>query len=868
MVRQGEVELVGPHSLDWLGVPLKQGDQTFGVLGLESYEASKRYGAREQEILSFIGHEVAGAIARRRHLDVIRESEGRFRAIAETASSLIFIYSGARDRFVYVNPAFQRTTGYSREEALAMSPWDLVHPDYRQVLQDRAQSRLNGAPAPARYEYKFLGKGGKAGWLEAAPTIISFGGEQSILITAVDITERKRGELLQSALYRIAEQSRSAASLQELYAAIHRIVGELMDARNFYIALYDANHETLDFPYFVDQEEPPPPKMKLDRGLTAYVLRSGQPLFAPPEVFEAMLRRGQVDDVGAPSVDWLGVPLKRGDETFGVLVVQSYSQQIRYGEREKEILTFVSQQVAGAIERQRAQEALRQSEARFRSMVESAVYGIFVATLEGRFLSVNPALVEMLGYSSPEELMACDLATHIYLDAKDRERLLPQVLLTGRIDNAEVQWKRKHGQAITVRLSGRLVPGPKPEAPCLECMAEDVTAQRSLETQFRQSQKMEAVGRLAGGVAHDFNNLLTVITGYSDLILQGLAADDPMRPEMAEVRKAAERAALLTRQLLAFSRQQLLEPRLLDLNQVVTEIEPMLRRLLGEDFRLTASLAPQLGRVKADPGQVEQVIMNLAVNARDAMPTGGQLSIETCNALLDEVYAQGHTSVVPGRYVMLATSDTGSGMDQETLAHIFEPFFTTKERGMGTGLGLSTVYGIVKQSGGYIWAYSELARGTTFKIYLPRVEVPATEGGRPLEQVPAAPTAVSETILVVEDEPGVRSLVRLVLQAQGYTLLEASQAEQALALCRHHRGNIHLLLSDVILEDMSGPELTRRLLEVRPQMKVLYMSGYTGDAVLRYGVQAAETPFLQKPFSAEALARKVREVLDRAVPAL
>jgi signal transduction histidine kinase/ActR/RegA family two-component response regulator len=470
----------------------------------------------------------------------------------------------------------------------------------------------------------------------------------------------------------------------------------------------------------------------------------------------------------------------------------------------------------------------------------------------------------MLGYASEEEVLALDITRDVYLDAAELRRLLPEVLSTGRIANLEVQWKRNDGRTITVRLNGRVVPGLQPENPWLEFIAEDVTAQRSLEAQFRQSQKMEAVGRLAGGVAHDFNNLLTVISGYADLILQQLGPEAPLRREMLQINKAAERAALLTRQLLAFSRQQMLEPRVLQLNEVVTGIEPMLRRLLGEDIRLITRLQPALGRVKADPGQMEQVIMNLAVNARDAMPKGGELTVETKETFLDKDFAHDQPTVKPGRYVHLAVADTGVGMDEETLAHIFEPFFTTKERGKGTGLGLSTVYGIVKQSDGYVWAQSKPGKGASFHLYLPLVEIPVAQPGE-AEAARTAEKPGSETILVVEDEEGVRSLVRHVLHRQGYNVLEARHAGEALLLCDRFDKTIHLLLTDVILEHVSGPELARRLLKLRPGMRVLFMSGYTDDAVLRHGVQSAETPFLQKPFTTDVLARKVREVLDQPV---
>jgi signal transduction histidine kinase/CheY-like chemotaxis protein/HAMP domain-containing protein len=381
------------------------------------------------------------------------------------------------------------------------------------------------------------------------------------------------------------------------------------------------------------------------------------------------------------------------------------------------------------------------------------------------------------------------------------------------------------------------------------------------EKQLLQSQKLEAVGRLAGGISHDFNNLLTVILGYSDIIRRNLQEAHPLRRNVEEIVRASERAASLTRQLLAFSRKQVMQPKVFDLNTVITDLEKMLRRMIGEDVELRVTLESELGNIKADPVQLEQVIMNLAVNARDAMPKGGKLSIETSNVYLDESYAREHVAVVPGDYVMLAISDTGCGMGEETRQHIFEPFFTTKEQGKGTGLGLSMVYGIVRQSGGNIWVYSEEGRGTTFKIYFPRVTANAEEYKRTSQalDVPGG----SETILLVEDAAMVRQLARQVLESAGYRVLEAANAEAAIDLCERINGDkIDLLLTDVVMPGMSGNEMSRILLEKQPEMPVLYMSGYTDDAIVQHGVLEPGISFLQKPFTPGALALKVREVLD------
>jgi two-component system cell cycle sensor histidine kinase/response regulator CckA len=509
-------------------------------------------------------------------------------------------------------------------------------------------------------------------------------------------------------------------------------------------------------------------------------------------------------------------------------------------------------------ERNVAVEAVTESEAHYRVLFERHPNPLWVYDVEtAKFLAVNEAAVQHYGYSGSEFL---GMTLEAIRSPEDAERLgtHKSKLLAGLVEVGEWRHRTKDGTIIDVDIARHtLTFAGRPAA--LE-IARDITQRKSLEAQLLQAQKMEAVGRLAGGVAHDFNNLLTVILGSAELLLDSLGRNHPEREEAEEIRKAALRAADLTRQLLAFSRQQILAPQVLDLNEVVANMDKMLRRVIREDIDLRTVPSRDLRAVRADRGQLEQVVMNLAANARDAMPTGGKLTIETANVELDEAYARAHATAKPGSYVMLAVSDTGVGMDAETRARLFEPFFTTKPKGKGTGLGLATVYGIVKQSGGYIWVYSEPGRGTTFKIYLPRVEDAAVPSG----STPAAPPSLrgSETILLVEDQEEVRRLTHRVLEARGYTLLVAASGIEALRVAEAHPGPIHLLVTDVIMPAMSGREVGLLLAPARPETKVLYVSGYADESIVHHGVLEPGIAFLQKPFTAEALARKVREVLD------
>jgi two-component system, cell cycle sensor histidine kinase and response regulator CckA len=523
---------------------------------------------------------------------------------------------------------------------------------------------------------------------------------------------------------------------------------------------------------------------------------------------------------------------------------------------------------AELIERKQVEDALRDSESRFRDIFERSTIGKSMTGSDGKILKVNQAFADMLGLSI-EELQRVTLFEITHPDDVVKSRECLRSLLVGERMSYRMEKRYKHrdGHWVFSDTSATLLRNGQGDLRYIIVSVVDISARKQfeaerekLEEQLRISQRMEGIGRLAGGIAHDFNNLLSVILCSTDFALESAREDDRVREELLEVKKAGERAAALTRQLLAFSRKQVLQPVALDLNQIVVGIEKMLHRILGEDIDYMQVLAPDLGVVWADPGQIEQVLMNLIVNARDAMPAGGKLTLETSNVELDEDYAARHVAVKPGAYVQLVVTDTGCGMDATTKARLFEPFFTTKEQGKGTGLGLSTVYGIVKQSGGNIWVYSELGLGTTFKIYLPRLE--SAVAAAPMIKAAMTCTVGTETILVVEDEEAIREIAKRILYLAGYTVLAAANADDALLICKAHQGKIHLLLTDVVMPQMGGRMLAERLTLACPGIKVLYMSGYTDDAIAHHGTLDAKTHFIAKPFSAAELTKKVREVLD------
>jgi PAS domain S-box-containing protein len=762
----------------------------------------------------------------RRAQKELRELESRFLALAELTGGAMFVCQ--ENKILLVNRASEVLSGYSRAELLAMDFQELIHPDHRDLVRN-GLARHSNDKLPAPYELKLRNKAGTEQWVRLAATVIPYQGRFAVLATAFDLT----GKDLAGNAREEAAPAPPTSHLEQLFentpagiVALDR-QGRVLQAngefgRMFgYAAAQFVGHE-------LETLIVPPDRRDEALALRQYLASGGK--------FRVESVR-QHKDGSLVNVSILGIPVQGEGQVSGYAIFRDLTQ------------------------RRATEQALVESEAqfhaleqRYQSLFEQVHYGIYRATLDGRILDANPALARMLGFESTAELLKIDITRDVYADPAEPDRLLNELRTQGR-QVCETGWRRKDGRLITVRLSAIASPGSGGADETMEVIVEDVTEQRALEEQFRQSQKMEGIGRLAGGVAHDFNNLLTVIKGYSELVLFQTEEGDTTRPQLEEILSAADRAAALTRQLLAFSRRQVLAPKVLDLNSIVSNMEKLLGRLLGEDMELLTVLDPALHPVKADPGQLEQVIMNLAVNARDAMPMGGQLIIETANVTLDETY---NSTVLPGQYVMLAVIDSGQGMTEEVRSRVFEPFFTTKER--GTGLGLSTVYGIVKQSGGQVWVYSEVGKGSAFKVYLPRVnEVPDA-------RQPVTPEESgfwgTETVLLVEDEAGVRTLISQVLQRYGYTVLEAPSGAEALLICNRHRAPIHLLLTDVVLSQASGPQVATRLTGLRPEMRTLFMSGYSEETIVQHGLVQPGIDFLQKPFTAEDLVQKLREILD------
>ncbi|HEX4542943.1 MAG TPA: PAS domain S-box protein [Candidatus Acidoferrum sp.] len=780
--------------------------------------------------------------------------------LLDSARELFTLLSPQRT-ILFASAGFARLLGYPAEDLIGRPILSLLHPnDADAFFHGLAELSANGLRTCAG-RCRLLGKDGSWHWFDASgKDCTRVRGVEALLVSFLDVTELHRMQAERQVISEVVQALNQTANLDELLVGIHQALKKVLYAENCFVALYDPVVDAFTFPFFVDQVDvAPPPPQRVGHSCTAYVFRTGIPMLIPQREFDRLAAAGEVELVGAPSPSWLGVPLKTPSATIGVLVVQHYENESAYDVRDLEFLGSVGGHIALAIERRRSEDALRKKEEMFRLLFSHNPLPTWVIDRETlRFLEVNDAAVRVYGYSADEfkKMTILDLRPE-----EEKAKFLDYLEHNSGDGLYRGNWKhrKKDGKIVQVETTTHELEYAGKRVRLV--VAQDVSERHILEQQLRQSQKMEAVGRLAGGVAHDFNNLLMVIKGHTELLLNALPHSEQYSRKIEQIERAADRASALTRQLLAFSRLQVLQPHVMNLNAVVEDMGRLLPRLIGEDIELIIRASEHLGAIRADASQMEQIIMNLAVNARDAMPEGGRLIIETSNVDLDGSYNDKHPIVREGPYVLLAVSDTGTGMNAETQGHIFEPFFTTKAQGKGTGLGLATVYGVVKQSGGFIWVYSEVGRGTTFKIYLPRVDQPVDRVS-PLPTVSEAPRGTA-TILLTEDEQDVREVAREFLESGGYTVMEARDGAEALGLVEKHKGDINLLITDMVMPRMTGLELAARLRESQPGLRLLYMSGYSERAVVESMQPDPSIRLLSKPFSRSALLRTVHELLRK-----
>ena len=784
----------------------------------------------------------------------LEESERRLRSVYERAPVGIAVVDSESGRFLSANPKYCEIAGRTKAEMLQLDFQSITHPDDLADGIAKSQALVRGDLLTVDVEKRYVRPDGSVVWVNVsvAPMVGLQEPHRRNLVMAQDITERKQ---TREALQRSEQNYRMfvAQSSEGIFrhdlappvpidlpeeTLVHRILND-----SYVAECNDSLARMYGFPSGEDLTG-----MRLTDMLVASDPRNLQ-------LTRDFIRSGfQIRDRESHEVDNQGNPKVFLNSMTGVV---ENRKLVRTWGIQRDITEWVRLDEA----RKKTEVALRNAELKYRMIFQEAVVGIFQTSPKGRLQIANPALARMFGYDSPTELMASvnRKSKQVYVDPEARREFMRILQRDGSLRDFEMQVYRKDGTKMWLSLSARAVV-EHGLVVSHEGMCEDVTERKLLQQQLLQSQKMEAVGSLAGGIAHDFNNVLGVILGQGELLLQKLVPSDASRRRVEQICQAGKRGAALTEQLLAFSRQQILRPSILDLNGVVEGFSNMITNLIGEDVTLVRVLDPGLGRVSADAGQIEQVLMNLVVNARDAMPLGGTITIRTSNLEMDEAFVRQHAGTKPGLYVALTVSDTGNGIDEVTAMRIFDPFYTTKAVGKGTGLGLSTVYGIVKQSGGHISVASALGEGTTFSIYLPRVAEAGTVEN--LEEKRVQTARGRETILLVEDAAPLREVTREFLKGAGYAVLEAGDASQALEFAEHYNAEISLLITDVVLPGINGRALAERLVSRRPGTKVLYISGYTDDAVVRHGVLQSDIAFLKKPFSQEALALKVREILD------
>jgi two-component system cell cycle sensor histidine kinase/response regulator CckA len=780
----------------------------------------------------------------------LQESEERYRELVSNLPNGVLVHK--KGRIVFVNSYILSSSELTQDELVGKSVLDFVHPADRETIEKNMALRLPNKRAAQGYETRIATRKGEWRTVVIQAKKIVYDNEPAILAVLSDITEKRRSEIIQDAVYKISEATQMAEDLPELYRSIHQIISGLMRTENFYIALFDQDSGMLSFPYFVDEFDVAPQTRGLEKGLTEYVLRSGMPLLATPEILSELEKQGEIELIGTPSIDWLGVPLKIREKTIGVLVVQTYSPGLRYGQGEKNILIFVSNQVAMAIERKRTEANLRRSEQKNRAVLSAMPDLMFRLDKDGVFLDYKAEKDSDL-LVKPEMFLGRKVADVLPLSlAELTMKSIARVLQTRSLQVFDYE----------VDINGKL---QSEEARCVLCGSDEVlvvirnvTEKRRLEQQVLQAQKMESLGTLAGGIAHDFNNILAGILGYASFLKSKLSPDHDFFKYVDTIERSAIRAADLTSKLLAFTRSDKVNHKPLNINKLIRETLEIIRHTIDKSISVETKLDDSLPTIVGDAGQIQQVVMNLCVNARDAMSHGGKLTISSEKVLSTDTDAQKPAAVKAGAYLQVSVRDSGTGMDQDVLARIFDPFFTTKAKGQGSGLGLPVVYGIVKGHDGFITVGSQPGLGTVFNIYFPASSTPEIQETLPVEPLHGR----DELILVIDDEEDIRCFISEVLRSHGYRILLAANGGQAVEMYKKNSRDIDLVILDMVMPEMGGEEAFLAMKKINPGIKALLSTGYSQagrvSEILSKGVKG----FIQKPYEFNQLLAKLRQILD------
>ncbi len=799
-----------------------------------------------------------GAVIYNRDISKLRETEeaninlGR---IFDNSLNEIYIFDAVTYKFLRINRGAKENLGYPEGECCHLTPLDIKPDITKEQFDELLRPLREGKKKKINFSTIHRRKDGTTYPVEVFLQPATYGGKDAFVAIVPDITERKRAEQAQQVMLRVASGALNTTEGYQLYELLKNELNILIDTSNFFIGIYNKENDTISFPYMEDQKDDFK-EVPAAQTISKYVIKDKKSILLRGEEVENFIKENNIERIASPSKCWLGVPLIVDNEVIGLIVVQSYDNPYAYDEADKKLLEFVAGQMAESIRRKEVESIVYQLS---RSVEQSPVSTV-ITDLKGNIQYVNPKFCQVTGYSfeevegkNPRVLKSGQQNEAFYSE-------LWETILNGKEWRGMLVNKKKDGTLYTEEATISPVFNSVGRIVHFIAIKRDITKERELEQQFHQAQKMESIGRLAGGVAHDFNNMLAVILGYSELALSKLQQGKTLYTEIQEIAEAGRRSANLISQLLAFSRKQTISPRPLDLNETIRNILKMLRRLIGENIDLIWIPGNNLGTVFIDPSQIDQILVNLCVNARDAIDVAGKIVIETSNIIFDEDYVNKHLYTSAGSYVMISFSDNGCGMDNNVKNKIFEPFFTTKAPGEGTGLGLATVYGIVKQNKGFINVYSEKGKGTTFKLYFP--EYLQTNKIIEAEEKESIPLGSGEIILLVEDEKSILEMTRSMLESINYKVLSAGTPEEALKIAQQEHQKIHLLMTDVIMPGITGMELAKKLHEFYPDLQVLYMSGYTANVIVHHGVLDEGINFIAKPFSLLQLAKKLKETME------